>query len=116
MSIKEQAPEVEPTAEPAPPPKIEHPTLEERAARGKDARAEVRRTAHAEWEPPPGRADPVDLLEEQARSRVLELVPIRYGRMLVSPFTFYRGAAALMAARSEERRVGKGCRSRCVWY
>ena len=46
----------------------------------------------------PLRADPVELLERQAASRVPELVPIRYGRMLVSPFTFYRGAALVMAA------------------
>ena len=78
--------------------KVEHFTPEERAARGKGARAEVPRTSHAEWEPPPHRPDPVELLEEQAQTRVPELVPIRYGRMLVSPFTFYRGAAYLMAS------------------
>ncbi len=55
-------------------------------------------SGHAEWEPSPIRRDPVELLEEQAETRVPELVPIRYGRMLVSPFTFYRGAAYLMAA------------------
>ena len=59
---------------------------------------EVPRSSHAEWEPAPARRDPVAVLEEQAQTRVPELVPIRYGRMLVSPFTFYRGAAALMAA------------------
>jgi uncharacterized protein (DUF2252 family) len=58
----------------------------------------VPRSAHATWEPAAGRPDPVELLEEQAASRVPELVPIRYGRMLVSPFTFFRGAAYLMAA------------------
>ncbi len=77
---------------------VEHPTRAERTARGKAARAQVPRSSHAEWEPAPGRRDPVDVLEDQARTRVPELVPIRYGRMLVSPFTFYRGAAALMAA------------------
>ena len=56
------------------------------------------RSVHGEWTAPPARRDPVELLEEQAASRVPELVPIRYGRMLVSPFTFYRGAAYLMAA------------------
>ena len=76
----------------------EHSTRAERAARGKAARAQVPRSSHAEWEPAPGRRDPVEVLEEQAQTRVPELVPIRYGRMLVSPFTFYRGAAALMAA------------------
>jgi uncharacterized protein (DUF2252 family) len=75
-----------------------HFSLDEREARGKAARQEVPLVVHGEWSPPPGRRDPVDLLEEQAQSRVAELVPIRYGRMLVSPFTFYRGAAYLMAA------------------
>ncbi len=76
----------------------EHPTPAERAARGKAARAKVRRSAHADWAPAPDRPDPVELLEEQARTRVQELVPIRYGRMLLSPFSFFRGAAAVMAA------------------
>jgi len=57
----------------------------------------VPRADHAKFEPPPSRADPVALLERQAKTRVPELVPIRYGRMLVSPFTFYRGAALIMA-------------------
>jgi hypothetical protein len=81
-----------------PPAKVEHFTTAERVARGKAARAEVPRRTHGEWEPPPQRPDPVALLEQQAETRVPELVPIRYGRMLVSPFTFYRGAAAIMAA------------------
>jgi uncharacterized protein (DUF2252 family) len=98
MSIKETDTATEPNAAPAPAPKVEHFTPAERAARGKAARAEVPRRVHGEWEPPPHRPDPVDLLEEQAQTRVPELVPIRYGRMLVSPFTFYRGAAALMAS------------------
>ncbi len=75
-----------------------HLTAAERAARGKAARAEVPRGSHAEFEPAAHRADPIELLEGQAASRVPELVPIRYGRMLVSPFTFYRGAALVMAA------------------
>jgi uncharacterized protein (DUF2252 family) len=78
--------------------RAEHLTVEERAAKGKAARAEVPRSSHGTWEPPPHRASPVELLEEQAKTRVPELVPIRYGRMLVSPFTFYRGAAYLMAS------------------
>ena len=78
--------------------KLPHLSLRERAARGKAERAEVPRSVHGEWSAPSGRRDPVELLEEQAASRVPELVPIRYGRMLVSPFTFYRGAAYLMAA------------------
>jgi uncharacterized protein (DUF2252 family) len=79
-------------------PAIEHLTMAERAAQGKAARAEVPRSSHAGWEPPSVRRDPVAILEDQSLTRVPELVPIRYGRMLVSPFTFYRGAAAIMAA------------------
>ena len=56
------------------------------------------RSAHGLWEPASDRRDPVELLEEQAATRVPELVPVRYGRMLVSPFTFFRGAAYPMAA------------------
>ena len=78
--------------------RVEHFTPAERAARGKATRAEVPRTSHGAWEPALHRPDPVELLEEQAQTRVPELVPIRYGRMLVSPFTFYRGAAYLMAS------------------
>jgi uncharacterized protein (DUF2252 family) len=77
---------------------VPHSSLAERAARGKAARAEVPRRVHGEWAATADRRDPVELLEEQAASRVPELVPIRYGRMLVSPFTFYRGSAYLMAA------------------
>src|SRR5246127_3786830 len=77
---------------------IPHLTLAERAARGKKARADVPRSSHATFDPPAGRPDPVALLEAQAQTRVPELVPIRYGRMLVSPFTFYRGAALIMAS------------------
>ena len=74
------------------------PTPAERAARGKAARAEVPRDSHAVFEPPPDRPDPIGLLEEQGKSRVPELVPVRYGRMMVSPFTFFRGAALPMAS------------------
>src|SRR5688500_20343728 len=86
-----------------------HLTLAERASLGRGVRAKVPRSAHGEWHPAPDRADPVRLLEEQGSSRLQELVPLRYGRMLADPFTFYRGSAYLMAAdlRSEERRVGK---------
>ena len=73
-------------------------SLAERVAAGKASRDRVPRAVHGEWQPAPDRADPVDLLEEQGATRVPELVPIRYGRMLVSPFTFFRGAAYLMAA------------------
>jgi uncharacterized protein (DUF2252 family) len=74
------------------------PSAAERAAAGKEARGRTPRSSHADWAPPPGRRDPVATLEEQAATRVPELVPIRYGRMLVSAFTFFRGAAAVMAA------------------
>ncbi|HEY2335315.1 MAG TPA: DUF2252 domain-containing protein [Solirubrobacterales bacterium] len=79
-------------------PKHGHRTLEERAAAGKAARAEGPRSGHGDWVPAADRADPVELLEAQAVSRVGQLVPLRYGRMLASPFAFYRGAAAVMAA------------------
>ena len=72
--------------------------MSDRAARGKAERKLVPLWAQGEWQPPPDRPDPVRLLGEQAATRVPELVPIRYGRMLVSPFTFYRGAAYLMAS------------------
>ena len=69
----------------------------DRVARGKDARAAAPLESHAEFSPA-GKRDPVGLLLSQAKSRVPELVPVRHGRMLVSPFTFYRGAALPMAA------------------
>jgi uncharacterized protein (DUF2252 family) len=70
----------------------------ERAARGKAARAVAPRVSHAVFDPAPGRPDPLALLAEQGKSRVPELVPLRWGRMLVSPFTYYRGAALPMAS------------------
>jgi uncharacterized protein (DUF2252 family) len=73
-------------------------TPDDRAALGKRAREQSPRRAHADWAPAPDRPDPIALLEEQAQTRVPELVPIRYGRMLVSPFAFFRGAALPMAA------------------
>jgi uncharacterized protein (DUF2252 family) len=76
---------------------VPHFTVGERAARGKAARAEVPRSSQAAIEFPT-RRDPIALLEEQAVSRLPELVPIRYGRMLASPFAFYRGGALIMAA------------------
>jgi uncharacterized protein (DUF2252 family) len=68
------------------------------AAKGKAARAAVSRASHAVFEPGPDRPDPIALLEEQAATRLPELVPVRWGRMLVSPFTYYRGAALPMAS------------------
>ena len=78
--------------------RVEHLTVAERTARGRAERAAVPRSTHAAWEASDQRRDPVEMLEEQAQTRIPELVPIRYGRMLVSPFTFFRGAAYLMAA------------------
>ncbi|HEU5244410.1 MAG TPA: DUF2252 domain-containing protein [Gaiellaceae bacterium] len=75
---------------------VPHFTAAERAARGRAARAECPRSSQRDFELSPER-DPVAILEAQASTRVPELVPLRYGRMLVSPFTFYRGAAAVMA-------------------
>jgi uncharacterized protein (DUF2252 family) len=80
-----------------PPAPVEH-TPAERAARGKSARTAAPRASHAGFSPAPGRPDPVALLERQAVARVPELLPIRYGRMLASPFTFLRGAALIMAS------------------
>jgi uncharacterized protein (DUF2252 family) len=76
---------------------VPHLTVAERTARGRAARNEVPRSSQGKFEPAPDREDPVALLERQAKTRVPDLVPIRYGRMLVSPFTFYRGAAMIMA-------------------
>jgi uncharacterized protein (DUF2252 family) len=72
-------------------------TNQERRAEGRALRVDVPRSVHAGWTPPPDRPDPVSLLEERHRTRVAELVPIRVGRMMVSPFTFLRGAAEVMA-------------------
>ena len=84
---------------------VEDPTLRsailrsgESAERGRDARAAVPRAAHGDWSPAPDRPDPVAILQAQAATRLQELIPIRHGRMLASPFAFYRGAAAVMAA------------------
>src|SRR6266705_336458 len=68
-------------------------SLAERATRGR-----APRSSHAAFEPGPRRRDPVKLLERQAKTRVPELVPIRYGRMLSSPLAFFRGAALIMAS------------------
>jgi uncharacterized protein (DUF2252 family) len=73
-------------------------TPQERSALGKAARASIPRSSHAEWQPAPSRADPFAILRRDDAGRVGELVPLRYERMLVSPFTFYRGTAAIMAA------------------
>jgi uncharacterized protein (DUF2252 family) len=77
---------------------VHHYRPEERAALGKAARLKTSREMHGAWGPAGDRPDPVALLEAQAATRLPELVPIRYGRMLTSPFAFYRGAAAIMAS------------------
>ena len=78
--------------------KLGHLTPAERAARGAQARAEVPRESHADFKVAASQPDPIALLEEQAKARVPELVPVRWGRMMVSPFTYYRGAALPMAS------------------
>ena len=78
--------------------KIAHPSVDERVARGKAAREQLSPSGHSGWVPAAGRPDPVALLEEQNATREADLVPVRHGRMVVSPFTFYRGAAKIMAA------------------
>jgi uncharacterized protein (DUF2252 family) len=82
--------------------RIAHPSVEERRAQGKEARDRTPPSSHTGWAPATDRPDPVALLEEQNRAREPDLVPVRHGRMLVSPFTFYRGAAKIMAADLED--------------
>jgi uncharacterized protein (DUF2252 family) len=77
---------------------IAHPSLDERRAAGKQARRRTGPPSHAGWRPAADRPDPVALLEAQNLTRERDLVPVRHGRMMVSPFTFYRGAAKIMAA------------------
>src|SRR5512133_1576630 len=78
--------------------RVPHPSVDERRARGKEARDRTPPSSHAGWMPSGDRPDPVGLLEAQNVTREPDLVPVRHGRMLVSPFTFYRGAATIMAA------------------
>jgi len=77
---------------------IAHPSIDERRAAGKQARRGTHPSSHAGWRPAADRPDPVALLEAQNLTREPDLVPVRHGRMMVSPFTFYRGAAKIMAA------------------
>ena len=78
--------------------KVTHPSLEERQAEGRQASDRTPPSSHSGWRPAADRPDPVALLEEQDLTREPDLVPVRHGRMAVSPFTFYRGAAKIMAA------------------
>ena len=77
--------------------RLSHPSVDERRAWGKAAREQVPPSEDAGWTPATDRPDPVSLLEEQNTTREPDLVPVRHGRMMVSPFTFYRGAAKIMA-------------------
>ena len=77
---------------------IAYPSIDERRAHGEEARKRTPPSAHSGWKPAADRPDPVTLLEEQDATRMPGLVPVRHGRMMVSPFTFYRGAAAIMTA------------------
>jgi uncharacterized protein (DUF2252 family) len=78
--------------------RIAHPSVEERQGRGKEARSRTPLSSHTGWAAAADRSDPVALLEQQNGTREPDLVPVRHGRMLVSPFTFYRGGAKIMAA------------------
>jgi uncharacterized protein (DUF2252 family) len=78
--------------------RVAHPSVEERRARGEEARSRTPLASHTGWAAATARPDPVGLLEEQDADREPDLVPVRHGRMVVSPFTFYRGAAKIMAA------------------
>ena len=73
-------------------------TVKERARLGKSLRKKAPRSGHAKWSPAPGRPDPISLLEEQNKDRLDWLVPVRHGRMMASPFAFFRGGARIMAA------------------
>lgn len=83
---------------PGPTPFQIHPTHDEQLAMGKDLRDKCSRNSHAQWNPPDDRADPLVLLQESSQGRIPQLLPIRYGRMLQSPFAWYRGSAMSMAA------------------
>jgi hypothetical protein len=89
MAVQEAAPRYR---------RINHPSLDERLDQGRTARDRTPPSSHAGWSPAADRPDPVGLLEDQDRTREPDLVPVRHGRMMVSPFNFYRGAARIMAA------------------
>ena len=78
--------------------RVPHLSVDERRARGKEARGSVSPSSHSGWAPATDRRDAVSLLQEQNATREPDLVPVRHGRMLVSPFAFYRGTAKIMAA------------------
>lgn len=95
-TVKKRPPKSESEISQAEPAPIFH-SCEERIATGKTLRENIPRSSHGGWKPTATRRDPIDILEESNQDRLPELVPIRYGRMLASPFTFLRGSAALMA-------------------
>src|SRR5690349_1369406 len=78
--------------------KVAHPSIDDRKAKGLEARDRASLSSHTKWRPAADRRDPVALLEAQNTAREPDLVPVRHGRMMVSPFTFYRGAAKIMAS------------------
>jgi uncharacterized protein (DUF2252 family) len=82
--------------------RVEHPSVDDRRRHGKTLRKQVSPSSHGGWKPAGDRPDPVWLLEEQNATREPDLVPVRHGRMMMSPFTFYRGAAKIMAADLKE--------------
>ena len=88
--------------EPAPPADASHAagivSPDERIAAGKALRDRIPREQHGQWNGSKGRADPIELLHRSDAGRMKKLIPIRYGRMLQSPFAFYRGSAGIMAA------------------
>src|SRR5690242_6247647 len=95
--ISESRSAAEPPAADVPPPR-ERRDPAASVELGRAARQRVPLASHGDWLPADDRPDPVAVLEAEAEDRMPELVPIRYGRMLISPFTFFRGAAAVMAA------------------
>ena len=94
---KEKSEEPAAPASSFPVPQTHNVPVADRLARGKALRERCPRKAQAEWKPPAKRADPINLLIENSRGRIEDLIPIRYGRMMANPFAFYRGAAAIMA-------------------
>ena len=88
--------------------RLHHPSVEERRANGEDSRDRTPLASQGECPKSGDRVDPIALLEQQNRTREPDLVPVRHGRMMVSPFTFYRGAAKIMAADLERTRPRPG--------
>jgi Uncharacterized protein conserved in bacteria (DUF2252) len=84
---------------------IEHPGVGERRSMGKEAGVRTPPSSHSGWRPAADRPDPVALLEAQNLTREPDVVPVRHGRMMFSPFTYYRGAAKIMAADLKETPV-----------